>query len=267
VRFFDPETITQVRRGKLPHWTQPDVTYFVTFRLADSLPATKLLALREERDLWLRNHPVPLSDADRQEYHRRFNGKFEYWLDQGYGECRLARPDLKSIVETALMYFHGERYRLGESIVMPNHVHVLVTRSNPGLWPRFCGVGSRTLRGKSTRYQTEAGIFGIAKALIISCGVQASSRSSNTTFETTRNGGKQRRQRLEPSLTAREEEQERQRLEPSLTRGGRGEAKAGAFAYAGGAGKAKAGAFAYDGKKWLYEPSEWGYQRKDINDN
>ena len=25
------------------------------------------------------------------------------------------------------MYFHGERYRLGESIVMPNHVHVLVT--------------------------------------------------------------------------------------------------------------------------------------------
>jgi REP element-mobilizing transposase RayT len=127
VRFFDPEAITQVRRGKLPHWTQPDVTYFVTFRLADSLPATKLLALREERDLWLRNHPVPLSDADRQEYHRRFNGKFEYWLDQGYGECRLARPDLKSIVETALMYFHGERYRLGESIVMPNHVHVLVT--------------------------------------------------------------------------------------------------------------------------------------------
>jgi hypothetical protein len=32
-------------------------------------------------------------------------------------------------------------------------------------------------------------------------------------------------------------------------------------------GKAKAGAFAYDGKKWLYEPSEWGYQWKDINDN
>jgi hypothetical protein len=49
-----------VRHGKLPHWTQRDVTYFVTFRLADSLPATKLLALREERDLWLKNHPVPL---------------------------------------------------------------------------------------------------------------------------------------------------------------------------------------------------------------
>jgi len=127
VRFFDPEALTRVRRGKLPHWTQPDVTYFVTFRLADSLPATKVSALREERDVWLRNHPVPLSDADRQEFHQRFTGRFEYWLDQGYGECWLARQELKSIVETALMYFHGDRYRLGESIVMPNHVHVLVT--------------------------------------------------------------------------------------------------------------------------------------------
>jgi hypothetical protein len=47
-----------------------------------------------------------------------------------------------------------------------------------------------------------------------------------------------------------------------------GKAKAGAFAYAWGKrSRAKAGAFAYDGKKWLYEPSEWGYQWKDINDN
>jgi REP element-mobilizing transposase RayT len=127
VRFFDSEALTQVRRGKLPHWTQPDVTYFVTFRLADSLPAKKLSALREERDLWLRNHPVPLSEADRQEYQRRFTGRFEYWLDQGYGECLLAQQDLKSIVEKALMHFQGDRYHLGESIVMPNHVHALVT--------------------------------------------------------------------------------------------------------------------------------------------
>jgi REP element-mobilizing transposase RayT len=127
VRFFDSEALTQVRRGKLPHWTQPDVTYFVTFRLADSLPASKLSALREERDLWFKNHPVPLSDADRREYHRRFTGRFEYWLDQGYGECLLAQQGPKSIVEKALMYFQGDRYHLGESIVMPNHVHALVT--------------------------------------------------------------------------------------------------------------------------------------------
>jgi len=53
------------------------------------------------------------------------------------------------------------------------------------------------------------------------------------------------------SLRLRWGEEERQRLEPSLTRG-RGEAKAGAFAYARGRGGAKAGAFAYvgcDGKK------------------
>ena len=58
---------------------------------------------------------------------RNITGRFEYWLDQGYGECLLAQQGPKSIVEKALMYFQGDRYHLGESIVMPNHVHALVT--------------------------------------------------------------------------------------------------------------------------------------------
>jgi hypothetical protein len=40
--FFNPEARLIIRRGKLPHWRQEGVVYFVTFRLADSLPQAKL---------------------------------------------------------------------------------------------------------------------------------------------------------------------------------------------------------------------------------
>jgi putative transposase len=36
----------------LPHWRQDGATYFVTFRLADSLPQTKLDELRRIKEDW-----------------------------------------------------------------------------------------------------------------------------------------------------------------------------------------------------------------------
>jgi hypothetical protein len=49
--FFDLEADFQVYRRNLPHRRQAGVTYFVTFHLADSLPAQKLAALEEQRRL------------------------------------------------------------------------------------------------------------------------------------------------------------------------------------------------------------------------
>jgi hypothetical protein len=47
--FFDPEATVEIHRRKLPHWSQGAMTYFVTFHLADSLPAKQLAALDAER--------------------------------------------------------------------------------------------------------------------------------------------------------------------------------------------------------------------------
>jgi REP element-mobilizing transposase RayT len=113
--------------GNLPHWRQEGVTYFVTFRTADSFPQNKLEQWRKARQTWLDSHPEPHDGVTRREYRRLFNTRLEYWLDQGYGECRLADAANKEIVEGALRFFDGKRYHLGEHIVMPNHVHVLVT--------------------------------------------------------------------------------------------------------------------------------------------
>jgi hypothetical protein len=42
----------------LPHWRQRGATYFVTFRLADSLSQAKLRELAAWRDQWWRQHPL-----------------------------------------------------------------------------------------------------------------------------------------------------------------------------------------------------------------
>jgi Rad3-related DNA helicase/REP element-mobilizing transposase RayT len=123
---FDPEAPVGIYGRHLPHWRQEGCTYFVTFRLIDSIPQAKLRQWTEEHEQWWAKHPEPHSEADRAEYHERFTERFHQWLDAGLGECWLKRPDLSEIVEQALRFFDGQRYVLSHFVVMPNHVHALV---------------------------------------------------------------------------------------------------------------------------------------------
>ena len=124
---FDPEQPIAVSTRKLPHARQPGCTYFVTFRLADSLPQEKLSQWEKERQEWHDNHPPPHSVCELREYHQRFNHRIERWLDEGSGSCHLRQPEISRLVADALHHFHGDRYLLGQYAIMPNHVHVLVS--------------------------------------------------------------------------------------------------------------------------------------------
>ena len=125
---FDPSLpVGNLRGTNLPHWRQEGVTYFVTWRTADSIPEARTRQWLEERSDWLRDHPEPWDHATEQEYYRRFPDRWEKWLDESHGECLLAQPELRQIVEEVLRHNDGKKYRLHEFIVMPNHVHVLVT--------------------------------------------------------------------------------------------------------------------------------------------
>ena len=126
--YFDPDRpIGFVRGGNLPHWRQEGVTYFVTWRTADSMPRERVEQWQRERDAWLAEHPEPHSESEKAEYDRLFSERWEKWLDECHGECLLVRPELKAVVESAMRQFDGRRYRLDAFVVMPNHVHVLVT--------------------------------------------------------------------------------------------------------------------------------------------
>ncbi len=47
-------------------------------------------------------------------------------LDRCHGSCVLRNPEPQQIVTESLSFFHGQRLWLGDSVIMPNHVHAIV---------------------------------------------------------------------------------------------------------------------------------------------
>jgi putative transposase len=125
LRFFNPYAGIRHTENRLPHWQQKGAVYFVTFRLADAIPSNLLKQWETERELWLRFHPEPWSQDAEQEYHRRFSGTIERWLDAGHGSCVLRESKHAELVANALQYFDGKRCAQIAWVVMPNHVHTL----------------------------------------------------------------------------------------------------------------------------------------------
>ncbi len=124
-RGLDPQRPIVQNRGHLPHWEQYGATYFVTFRLADSLPADLLAQWKDERAVWLKLHPQPWDWKTAREYMQKFEEEREHWLDQAHGSCLLRKPEAAAIVAESLDHFDQQRYVIDSYVVMPNHVHVL----------------------------------------------------------------------------------------------------------------------------------------------
>jgi putative DNA methylase len=101
-------------RGYLPHFDGGQITQFLTYRLADSLPQKVLrnLQIQVERD--------HISE-------REMNITIEKYLDQGIGNCYLRKTEIAEIVEENLLRFAGQKYKLHAWVIMPNHIHLLLT--------------------------------------------------------------------------------------------------------------------------------------------
>ena len=127
VTFLNP--YSEIRRHgiKLPHWQQAGATYFLTFRLADSIPQKTADAWKAERDRWIISHPKPWSDELEQEFHQRFSNEWEKWLDESHGACVLRNAEVTSHVEEVFQFGDPMHYLLHSWVVMPNHAHALFT--------------------------------------------------------------------------------------------------------------------------------------------
>jgi len=130
-RFSDTiwPVLTIRTRGRLPHWEANGATYFVTFRLADSLPRNVLRSYEFERKNIIDTaHAMSreLSPSERRRLSELFSEKIESRLNSGAGSCALANDRVARIVTGTLSHFDGIRYDIFAWCVMPNHVHVVV---------------------------------------------------------------------------------------------------------------------------------------------
>ena len=136
LRFFNPDAPIEKSGGSLPHWEQDDSTYFLTFRVADSVPSGMRKGWEEEKKSWLANHPEPWIPEVELEFHRRFSQRMERWLDQGHGACPFREARLRAILVDTLHRLDGVHYTLCSYVIMPNHVHLLASLFHGTRLPR-----------------------------------------------------------------------------------------------------------------------------------
>jgi len=146
-------------RGVLPHLKREGASYFVTFRLAGTLPRDVLLQFKAQRETIIAQATAarrPLTWHEKEDLFRWYSLRVDRYLDCGHGECWLARPEIARIVSSAIMFHSCERFDLRAWVVMPNHVHA-VLRPLPGWtlshvlksWKGFSARESNRVLGRS----------------------------------------------------------------------------------------------------------------------
>ena len=129
-------------RGYLPHCDFPGLVQFVTFRLADSMPASR-------RGEW--EHLLKIEDV------RERRTKLEEYLDRGVGECWLRDPRIARLAEDALRFFHDQRYELlAWCVMLFTFMSSFTSGRRP--WARWCKAGSATLPRRRRRIWRSAGL-------------------------------------------------------------------------------------------------------------
>ena len=139
-------------RSYLPHCDKPGLTQFITFRLWDSMPASRkgewehLLRVADELiertdaprtgarsiaspDAATGSRSIAPHDAAqaRAQAAREQRQKLEDYLDRSHGDCFLRDSRIAELMENTLHFHHGQRFDLLAWVVMPNHVHALIT--------------------------------------------------------------------------------------------------------------------------------------------
>lgn len=167
--FFDPTSEWLVAQRCRPHWSQAGAIVFVTFRTQDSIPHEVLERWEFEKQEWMRTrghghrhwsdalHTLPA--AERAAFHKTFNRCREIELDSCHGRCPFRQPQLAQVIADSLLHFDGARYRMGDFVVMPNHVHLLAAfptaaamKAQCTSWMHFTAVQVNKLLGEGGRF-------------------------------------------------------------------------------------------------------------------
>lgn len=158
---LDRDAEVEVHHRNLPHWFQPGVAIFVTYRTDDSMPLDVVRRWERERKAW-RDARARADRPNRngeRDYRRLSDRPWHDALDECHGACELRRPELAGIVGDALRYFDGVRYDLDSFVVMPNHVHLIVQFRHPYTLKRQTAGWTRYTAGEINRALGRSGVF------------------------------------------------------------------------------------------------------------
>ena len=119
-------------RRHLPHYHPPNATFFITFRLAGSLPAEVIVRLKREYDVKQTQAIKTPEEKNRLlqlvRIQKKYFADYDKALDGGMcGPHWLKDERIAELVATAITRRDNTQYRLLAYCIMPNHVHLVIS--------------------------------------------------------------------------------------------------------------------------------------------
>ena len=106
-RYESPMADKVFYKRKLPHWQPAEGTFFVTYRLAGSLPMSVINSLKEANNCFT---------------------SFEAELEKNYNKLHwLKNNEIAEVVMNSLLFNNNKLYELWAGCIMSNHVHTLLS--------------------------------------------------------------------------------------------------------------------------------------------
>ncbi|MCX8036579.1 MAG: hypothetical protein N3D11_05920 [Candidatus Sumerlaeia bacterium] len=133
---------SRFHRRRLPHLEIRGRSYFITYRLAGSLPQRVIAEMREQFGARFRL-AAQIEDATKRQaeesiVREEMHAALDRHLDTGYGPCHLGDARIAALVAENLHHHAGHKYILNHWVIMPNHVHLILTpiekTNGAGLW-------------------------------------------------------------------------------------------------------------------------------------
>jgi len=158
--------MTDFYRRNLPHWLPDGQMFFITFRLANSLPVEVVQELQNQREMEKQDVRAKFSGIQQQnelyKLDKKHFGRFDEWLNRCVEESPrwLADERVAEIVADEIQRPSGERYMLITYCIMSNHCHLVVDTGESAFKPAHEGVTApypltdtlKLLKGRTARY-------------------------------------------------------------------------------------------------------------------
>jgi REP element-mobilizing transposase RayT len=111
---------------KLPHWQPSEETFFVTYRLAGSLPISVIATLKENY-FKEKQHPGNQTSERKEIIRQGYFFAFENELDKNLNEPHWLKDNVIAFVVMDSLFFNNNKlYTLLAACIMSNHVHILI---------------------------------------------------------------------------------------------------------------------------------------------